>query len=384
MAVVHGNLFRFEGDRMRVQDLVVDDREVVAMFRAMSEHAGDAELADRLAKLIYLGYVADQSIMTTAKVDYVKEGFESMTKSIDSKIENDFAGAVREKIDEFLGGEGTFTREMQETFGEDGKYSHQIQVLMDEYRAKLTEVLDPNNDASPFKILEKNMEEKYSAILQFMNQQAGRASAEEKSPQKGKKFEELVSGILGESSQVLGCNMENTSNKRGISGKANAKKGDFVLTEKKTGKKIVIEAKNLAKDPATRQILQYASIALENREADYCVYLYSDGDDAGMPEAGMFNEVAENVLFVAVSESDPHEAKKRMILFACSWALARVRAVDGGVDLDEKMGRLETRLRKNLDAIKAIKSNAQDITNACRGMMADLEEDLELKPEKPD
>lgn len=384
MEVVHENLFRFEGDRMRIRDLVVDYHEVVTMFRDMSENAGDAELADRLAKLIYLGYVADRSIITTAKVDYVKEGFESMTKSIDSKIENDFADAVREKIDELLGGEGTFTREMQETFGEDGKHSQQIQALMDEYRAKLAEVLDPGNDASPFRILEKNMEEKYSAILQFMNRQAGRASAEERAPQKGKKFEDLVSGILGESSQVLGCNMENTSNKRGISGKANAKKGDFVLTEKKTGKRIVLEAKNLAKDPATRQILQYASIALENREADYCVYLYSDSDDAGMPEAGMFNEVAENVLFVAVSESDPHEAKKRMILFACSWALARVRAADGGVDLDEKMGRLETRLRKSLDTIKAIKTNSQDITNACKSMMADLEEDLELKQEKLD
>ena len=368
---------------MTVREFVIDEPKMVRLFQSMREEgADDANLANKLAGLLYLGYVADQSIKITDKVDYVKAEFESMTRDIDGKIENDFAGAVREKIDEFLGGEGTFTREMQDTFGEDGKHSQQIRELIEEYRERLEAVLDPHNEAGPFKVLEKNMEEKYSAILQFMNQQKGMASAEAKSPQKGRKFEDFLSVVLGESSQILGCNAENVSSKPGISGSSHAKKGDFVLTEKKTGKKIVLEAKNLAKDPTIKQILDYSRHALENRGAHYCVYVYCDSDDSTVPEAGMFNEVDKNVLFVAVSESDTHEAKKRLVLFACSWALARVRSEEGSRDLDAKLAKLEARLGQNLGAIKTIKNNAQSITNACREMMDGLEVDLGLKQEK--
>ena len=100
---------------------------------------------------------------------------------------------------------------------------------------------------------------------------------------------------------------------REIAGDKNAKKGDFVLTEKDTNKKIVIEAKNLSKDPTTKQILEYSMAAINNRGADYCVYLYYDSDDTSIPDAGMFNEVAKNVLFVVVSESDSYDANTRMI-----------------------------------------------------------------------
>ena len=381
----HDELFRFKGGSLTVKKFVIDEPKMVRLFESMREEGmDDSRLADKLATLLYLGYMADQSIRITDKVDYVKEGFESMTRNIDSKIENDFASAVREKIDEFLGGEGTFTREMQDTFGEDGKHSQQIRELVEEYRERLEAVLDPHNETSPFKVLEKNMEEKYSVILQFMNQQEGRASAEEKSPQKGRRFEDFMSSVLGESAQILGCNVENVSSKPGILGSSHAKKGDFVLTEKKTSKKIVLEAKNLAKDPSTKQILDYSRRALENREADYCVYVYCDSDDSTVPEAGMFNEVDKNILFVTVSDSDTHEAKKRLVLFACSWALARVKSAEGGRDLDEKLGKLETQLRRNLDTIKTIKNNSQSITTACKNMMNDLEVDLGLKQEKPD
>lgn len=383
MEAVHQEIFKFQPGRLLISGFVIEEQKMIDLFRSMREAGGDdAKLADRLASLLYLGYMADQSVRIADKVDYVKEGFESMTQDIDSKIRHDFADAVKERMDKLLGKEGSFTRELQDTFGQDGRYSKQIDGLMSDYSEQIESVLDPGNESSPFHALQKNLEQRYAEIQQFMNQQQGRSEAEGRSSIKGIKFEEQVFGVLNDSAPLLGCNLENTSGKRGISGSSNAKKGDFVLTEKQTGKRIVIEAKNLSKDPSTKSILEYSRIAIENREADYCVYVYYDSDDETVPEAGMFNEVAKNVLFVTVSESDSGKAQERMIRFACSWALARVKSEEGDAGLDEKLSRLETRLRKNLDTIKTIKNNSAAITSACKNMMDDLEVDLGLKQEK--
>lgn len=383
METVHQEMFKFQPGRLLISGFVIDEQKMIDLFRAMREAgADDSKLADRLSSLLYLGYMADQSVRIADKVDYVKEGFESMTQDIDSKIRHDFADAVKERMEKFLGKEGSFTRELQDTFGQDGRYSKQIDGLMSDYSEQIESVLDPANESSPFHALQKNLEQRYAEIQQFMNQQQGRSEAEGRSSIKGLKFEEQVFGVLNDSAPLLGCNLENTSGKRGISGSSNAKKGDFVLTEKQTGKRIVIEAKNLSKDPSTKSILEYSRIAIENREADYCVYVYYDSDDSTVPEAGMFNEVAKNVLFVTISESDSGKAQERMVRFACSWALARVKSEEGDMGLDEKLSRLETRLRKNLDTIKTIKNNSAAITSACKNMMDDLEVDLGLKQEK--
>ena len=383
MEAVHQEMFKFQPGRLLVSGFVIDEQKMIDLFLSMRESGDDdAKLADRLSSLLYLGYMADQSVRIADKVDYVKEGFESMTQDIDSKIRHDFADAVKERMEKFLGKEGSFTRELQDTFGQDGRYSKQIDGLMNDYSEQIESVLDPANESSPFHALQKNLEQRYAEIQQFMNQQQGRSEAEGRSSIKGVRFEEQVFGVLNDSAPLLGCNLENTSGKRGISGSSNAKKGDFVLTEKQTGKRIVIEAKNLAKDPSTKSILEYSRIAIENREADYCVYVYYDSDDSTVPEAGMFNEVAKNVLFVTISESDSGKAQERMVRFACSWALARVKSEEGDMGLDEKLSRLETRLRKNLDTIKTIKNNSAAITSACKNMMDDLEVDLGLKQEK--
>ena len=383
METVHQEMFKFQPGRLLISGFVIDEQKMIDLFRAMREAgADDSKLADRLSSLLYLGYMADQSVRIADKVDYVKEGFESMTQDIDSKIRHDFADAVKERMEKFLGKEGSFTRELQDTFGQDGRYSKQIDGLMSDYSEQIESVLDPANESSPFHALQKNLEQRYAEIQQFMNQQQGKSEAEGRSSIKGLKFEEQVFGVLNDSVPLFGCNLENTSGKRGISGSSNAKKGDFVLTEKQTGKRIVIEAKNLAKDPSTKSILEYSRVAIENREADYCVYVYYDSDDSTVPEAGMFNEVAKNVLFVTISESDSGKAQERMIRFACSWALARVKSEGGDMGLDEKLSRLETRLRKNLDTIKTIKNNSAAITSACKNMMDDLEVDLGLKQEK--
>lgn len=145
----------------------------------------------------------------------------------------------------------------------------------------------------------------------------------------------------------------------------------------------MLEAKNLSKDPTVKDILEYSRVALENRAADYCVYIYCDSDDKTIPECGMFNEISKNILFVVVSESDSYQAKERMIRLGCSWALQRIMANNNAdIELNEKLTKMQGVLRKNLDSIKTMKNNSAGITVACSNMIAELEVDLGLKTEK--
>ena len=139
----------------------------------------------------------------------------------------------------------------------------------------------------------------------------------------------------------------------------------------------------MSKDPTTKQILEYSRLAMENRAADYCVYVYCDSDDETIPEAGMFSEVGKNILFVTVSETDSYQAKERMIRLGCSWALQRIKADNSNdAELNEKMKKMEGMLRKDLDRIKTMKNNSSSVVKSCSDMIQELEFNLGLKSEK--
>lgn len=384
---VHKNSIVLEPDKIILNDFEIDEPKLINFFhelKAANEYS-DEQLHDKITSLLYFGYMADQAVKVGEKVDYVKEGFGSLKKDMENQIENNFSESMKKKIDTFLGEEGSFTQELRETFGTDGAHSQKINELIEDYRDKINSMLDLNDDSSPLKALEKSLDEKFVHILTFMNSREETKKVEDKSPQKGAKFEDFVSSILSESSTFFNCNFEKTGGIKGISGAKNSKKGDFVLTEKTSNKKIVLEAKNLSKDPTTKQILEYARIAIENRGADYCVYIYCDSDDTTIPEAGMFNELEKNILFLTVSETDTYFAKERMIRLGCSWALQRIRADDtSDAELNDKLTKMQGILRKNLDTIKTMKNNSSGITKACSNMISELEIDLGLKEEKED
>ena len=385
MQSIHSNRITIEPDKILLNDFEIDEPKIINFFHELKveQEYNEEQLHDKFLSLLYLGLMAEQAVRVGEKVDYVKEGFNSLKQDMENQIENNFSDAIKNKIDSFLGEEGSFTTELRDTFGTDGAHSQKINEMMEDYRNKINSMLDLNDENSPLKALEKSMDEKFIHVLTFMNSREETKKVVDKSPQKGAKFEDFVSPILSECSTFFNCNFQKTGAIKGVSGARNSKKGDFVFTEKDTHKKIVIEAKNLSKDPTTKQILEYSRAAIENREADYCVYVYCDSDDTTIPEAGMFNEIEKNILFVTVSETDAYYAKERMIRLGCSWALQRIKANNNSdAEMNEKLTKMHGILRKNLDTIKTMKNNASGITKACSNMIAELEIDLGLKEEK--
>lgn len=385
MQSIHENKITINSTQIILNDFEIDEPKLINFFSDLKELDGyDNDLIrNKLINLLNYGLMVNQSVNIGEKVDYVKEGFDSLKADIESQIEHHFSESVKKKIDDFLGEEGTFTSELRNTFGDEGVHSQKINQLISEHKEQITSILDLNHESSPLKILEKSIEEKFLTIMSQVNSEQGAKKVEEKSTQKGAKFEDFVSPILSDCSQFFNCNFEKTGAIKGVSGDKNSKKGDFVLTEKSTNKKIVLETKNLSKDPTTKQILEYSRIALENRQADYCVFIYSDSDDTTIPEAGMFNEISKNMLFITISETDTYNAKERMIRLGVSWALQRIKTGNAeNVDLDEKMKKFEGVLRNNLGTIKTVKNNSTSITKACSNMITDLEIDLGLKEKK--
>ncbi len=385
METSYKNSIKINSWGIELNNFLIDEPKLINLFHGLKveDKYDDGQLHDKIISLLYFGYMTDQAVKVGEKVDYVKEGFSALTKDIENQIENNFSESMKKKIDAFLGEDGSFTQELRNTFGTDGAHSQKINEMMEDYRNKINSMLDLNDENSPLKALEKSLDEKFIHILTFMNSREETKKVEDKSTQKGAKFEDFVAPILTESAAFFNCNFERTSGVQGIMGHGNSKKGDFVFTEKDTHKKIVIEAKNLSKDPTTKQILEYARIAIENRAADYCVYIYCDSDDTTIPEAGMFNEVEKNILFLTVSETDAYFAKERMIRLGCSWALQRVKANNNSdAEMNEKLTKMHGVLRKNLDTIKTMKNNASGITKACSNMITELEIDLGLKEEK--
>jgi len=382
---VHGNKITIEPDKILLDDFEIDDAKLINFFHDLKvkDEYDNEHLHDKLISLLYFGYMVDHATKVGDKVDYVKEGFSSLRQDMENQIEHNFSELIKKKIDSFLGEEGSFTKELRETFGTDGAHSQKINEMIENHKNQINSILDLNDENSPLHELEKSLDDKFIKILTFMNSREEAKKVEDKSTQKGAKFEDFISPILSESSMFFNCNFQNTGAIKGISGDKNSKKGDFVLTEKDTNKKIVIEAKSLSKDPSTKQILEYSRLAIENRGADYCIYIYQDSDDTTIPEAGMFNEVAKNILFITVSKTDTYYAKERMIRLGCSWALQRIKADNNSdADLNEKLTKMHGILRKNLDTIKTMKNNASGITKACSNMITELEIDLGLKEEK--
>lgn len=385
MASRHTNSINIKSDGIYLDDFVIDEPKLINYFIGFRDknELEQSQIRDKLIHLLYLGYLADKSVQVGEKVDYVKEGFDALKQDMGNQIKNNFSESMKNKLDVFLGTDGSFTKELQDTFGSNGAHNQKITELIQDYKNKIESMLDINDENSPLKALEKSFEEKFTHIQNFMSEHEGTKKAEEKSTQKGIKFEDFVSPILSESAVFFNCTFERTSGVKGALGDKNSKKGDFVLTEKDTNKKIVLETKNWSKDPTTKQILEYSRLAIENRVADYCVYIYCDSDDLTVPEAGMFSEISKNILFVTVSETDLFEAQQRIIRLGCSWALQRIKADNSkDAELNEKLKKMQGILRKDLDRIKTMKNNSSSVVKSCSDMITDIEINLDLKSEK--
>ena len=174
---------------MLLNDFQIDEPKLVGLFANLKNEQRyiDEQLHDKVIQLMSFGLIVDKAAKIDEKIDYVKEGFELLRQDMANQIENNFSESVKKKIDSFLGNEGIFTKELQETFGDEGTHSQKIDELMADYRSKINSILDLNDENSPLKALETSIDAKFNHVLNVMSAINATQKAEDKSPKKGSK-----------------------------------------------------------------------------------------------------------------------------------------------------------------------------------------------------
>ena len=194
MQQIYGNKITINSEGILLNDFQIDEPKLVNLFVNLKKEQGytDEQLRDKVIQLMNFGLIVDKAAKIDEKIDYVKEGFDSLRHDMENQIENNFSESVKKKIDSFIGNEGSFTKELQETFGDEGTHSQKIDELMADYRSKINSILDLNDENSPLKALESSIDEKFNRVMNVMSAMDATQKAEDKSPKKGAKFENLV------------------------------------------------------------------------------------------------------------------------------------------------------------------------------------------------
>ncbi len=287
------NRVLLDGDKIVIKDVTINDSEIVSYFQNLSE---SENLEHRLEKLLKIGIVVSKSINTTENVSYVEKAFENLNSNFTHKLETTF------------GDKGQFSEILKNTFGENGTI--------------IKELFNPNKEGTPLYLLKLELSSNLYEIREKLGINAAVNIEKEKGTQKGIEFEDQCQQKLEWIAQIHSDKLERTGSEHGKIG--NSKKGDFVVTLGDINKKIVFEMKN--KDRVSlKDIQKELKEAIENREADYGVFVAKNKDNLPA-EVGWFNEYDGNHLVCAVENKEGEAIiDGEIIHIAYKWARAKLR-----------------------------------------------------------
>jgi len=278
--------------QVSITDFTTTDKDIHSYFANMPE---SEDLDKKFEHALKVGVVAAKTIDTAGNVDYVEKKFNVLDASFHQKIE------------EIFGDNGKFSELLNENFGEDGQ-------LLKDY-------LNPHKDGSPLNETVKEFTARIEELKALLGIKIGKDEAEEKSTQKGAKFEDYCEPLLEEIARMHDDDVQATGT---VAGKiTNCKKGDFVYGIKELNKKIVWETKNYSTKLSMTDINENLNIGIENREADYGI-LVSRSVDALPKNIGWFKEISDKKLVCAIGDHDDDEIHAEILHIAYRWARAKL------------------------------------------------------------
>ena len=375
MATTSGMNVDVEENRLTIQDLTVHDQDLVEYFHGFPEE----EREDALVAALQVGVATLDLSETTKDVEHVKREFESMQSEFESEIEevreeleekfgND--GEVSRIFDEHLGDDGKLSDHIEEAFGDDGAFTERLDEELGEDGERIRAALDPDKEGTPTHRLKQTIKEEIDLIKDKLAKEEGAEEVREETRLKGYDFEEQVETILNDLVSQTSNRVENTSEDPGAKG--NSKKGDFVVTLDDTDQRIVVEAKNGAFNGTVESEMEEA---LENREADFGIFVASSIEYLPRTRLGWFSEVDQNYVVVALSDEDDEEIEPRFLKFAYHWA--RTRTMLSYVDLGDEID--AERVKAELDSIKeaigrfsTVRTKCTDIESTVGDIKAEL------------
>lgn len=351
MATTRGLEVDSAENRLHIQDFTIHDPDLVSYLDGFEEDKQE----DALEHALRVGVATLELSETSKDVEFVKKEFESMQHEFSDEIEivqEELAekfgdeGKVARILDEHLGDDGKLKGHIEHAFGDDGAFKERLDEELGEDGERIKQALDPDIEGTPTHRLKQAFKEEIEEVKKELVAEEAAEEVRQETRLKGFDFEDQVQKILEELVDQTSNQVRDTSQETGAMG--SSKKGDFVITIGETDQQIVVEAKNGAFNGTVEEEMDEA---IENREADYGIFVASSIEYLPRTRVGWFSEIDKNFVVVALSGEDDEEIEPRFLKFAYHWARTRaiLAYVEVGDDIDSE--RVKAELDSVTDAI---------------------------------
>jgi len=333
-----------------ITDFETDDDEIVSYFSDVSPE----KLEERLKTSLKVGVVSLKTIGTTERIDYIEKEFYKLKQEFGKSLE-ETASELEKQFGVVFGEDGTFSKIIEEHFGENGKLVKQI--------------FDPVIEGTPLYNLRIQIMKKMEELRTDFGIKKAVEEVVEVTPKKGFEFEDVCESLLGDIVKAhLGDELVRTTDVIGrIRG---SKKGDFLITvNARPDCRIVLETKDV-QSITLPKIHGVMKEALENRDAKYGIFLTKWAES--LPKGvGCFNEYQGNHLVCSLT-SKQHEGilHPEILHIAVCWAKIRSlseMAEAEGLNVSLIQTKLEE-IRNKLKLFARIKSECTNVQKSVRSI----------------
>lgn len=348
-------------DTLHIEDLTIHDGELVAFLEEFDEERREQAVTECLK----IGAKTLQLAETATEMEYVKREFEGMQTEVEGEIESlhdelerTFGedGTVTGVLDRYLGDNGRLNAELEAVFDDDGLFVDRLDDELGENGERIQEALDPDREGTPTFRLKQTLKEELNGIRDQLLEEEAQAEVRGNTTLKGEDFETDVEGLLDE--WVYGT-QHTHSFTGGTEGALSGRTvGDFVLELGDIGQRIVIEAKS-DQSYSEPKIKAEMSEALENREADYGIFL-CECEEYVPKKIGYLQEY-EDFVVVCVSRDDDDEIDPRLFHIGLNWAC--MRAAEAGMGAGEEID--PAIIQTNIEEARAAVERFSTIKSKC-------------------
>lgn len=373
-----------ETDEVQIANLTVHDDELAAYLG----EKGDEERGEWAERAFQIGARTLQLSETSKDLEHVKREFEQMRTDLEGElgdVRDDLddrfgdGGDLDSALDEYLGDDGTLRDHLDGAFGEEGEFVERLNDELGEDGERIQDALDPDRDGTPTARLESRITNAIERLRAEIAEERGRETERQQSYKKGGDFEETVGDILGSITRQTSDTYEFTGETVGQI--QDAKVGDFVYEIGGTAKRVAIEAKT--EYEGVDDIQSEMERAIENRDADYGVFVVDELTSLPRTKVGWFHEFDRDFVTVALSEDGESDLEPAFLRFAVNWAQVRALhdAEAAGDELDAARVRSEAEaIDEKIDRFAQVRTKCTSIEDAVDDIRQELD-DIEAEIE---
>ena len=382
---------RLDGERLVIDHLELADHALVA-FVAQRAEAERVELVERALRI---GLLALQDAGTSLDVDMVRREFEGLlqrsatmneraAQALDNVLRTNFSdgdGRLPRTLERFLGDRGQLRQFVGELFDESKRDSAigRMRTLLGAYfdgdASRLAQLLDPTRLGSPLHQFRTEVSDGFNRLNDRLTAieaaASARSSERQRSAAKGADFEDTLEPLLAEVVRNSGDVVERTGTEAGSV--IRSRKGDFVMTvdpERCRGAdvRVVIEAKDRAM--SAKSIRDELREAKTNRGAAVALAVFTP---AHAPAGVAPFDVRGGDVYCVVDPNEPDRAVLEGALrLARLHAMACLKEAQSELDTEALSSAL-TRIRHELESIRALKTQLTSIGTTAREVTAGLD-----------